>query len=134
MFAMKERDMGKFNGNGPHYCKNCGATEGIHQFSDDACPNRGEDQTGFKNPIYLNTYFDPQDWENKILEGRTLFDDYFLAAVQGAATTFAQINSNLSDADILELPRTLGDCAYDLAVEAMKKRNEYLSSKEKVNE
>jgi hypothetical protein len=28
----------------------------------------------------------------------------------------------------------LSDCAYDLAVEAMKKRNEYLSSKEKVNE
>jgi len=146
--------MEKFNGNGLHFCKNCGGTAGIHRADDWACPNRGEDQTGLKPAIFLNTKFEPQDWGEfdspsdiqsegikEILRNkkdglsypsgigkkygtRTLFDDYFLAVLQGVSTAAAASAPGGSIYD--EVPEILVSFSFDVAKAALKKREEYL--------
>jgi hypothetical protein len=107
----------KLNGMGPNYCKYCGGEYGIHQENTMRCPNRGEDQSGLRPAIFQNTTFEPQedkkDIDAGITQGRTVFDDYFLAAIQGMET--------------ISYPHTVLDLALEFTVAALKKRNEYLS-------
>jgi hypothetical protein len=134
MFHFKEDKMAEFIGLGPHYCKNCGGMEGLHRGTDMACPNRGEDQTGLKPEIFLNTKFEPQDYLGKkveTLEGRTLFDDYFLAAIQGISTAFAHINTEMSVEEYKELPGVFTKCAYDMAIVALEKRADHFAEERK---
>lgn len=109
------------------YCKNCGAMKGAHRAGDLACPNRGEDQTGLNPQIYETTYFEPQDYRNDLkvetLEGRTLFDDYFLAVLQGVSTSAA---SSVPE-DVEDIPDMLVNFSYEVATIAIKKREEYFS-------
>jgi hypothetical protein len=132
--------MARFNGEGSHYCKNCGGSVGVHRGSDMACPNRGEDQTGLVPEIYLDTSFEPQDREEQkgeltghkfeTLEGRTLFDDYFLASVNGLSISAVSDSRNMSHDDIEDLPNILVNFAFEITKAALKKREEYFSEKE----
>jgi hypothetical protein len=130
----------EFNGNGPKYCKNCGGMEGIHQSETDRCPNRGEDQTGLNPPIWSNTTFEPQEWEKESLpddmkrlplnqeirtEDRTLFDDYYIAAIQGAAMGFGDLHPT-SDDDVRTAARVFALFAFEVSKEAIKNRALYL--------
>jgi hypothetical protein len=133
--------LAKFNGQGFHYCKNCGAPKGIHRCDDLNCPNRGEDQTGLDPQIYMDTKFEPQDWEEKkeeltgqkfeTLEGRTLFDDYFLASVNGLSISAVSDSRNISPDDVEDFPNILVNFAFAITKAALKKREEYFSKKEK---
>jgi hypothetical protein len=129
----------EFNGNGPKYCKNCGGMEGIHQSETDRCPNRGEDQTGLNPPIWLHTTFEPQEWEKEFsddnerfplnkeigIEERSLFDDYYIATLQGVAMGLGGISPN-SDEEVKTAARVLAFMAKELTVEAIKNRALYL--------
>jgi hypothetical protein len=129
--------MPKFNGEGLYYCKNCGVGRGVHRATDMACPRNGEDQTGLNPQIYMDTKFESQGWQEKeelagqkfkTLEGRTLFDDYFLAALTGVSTIFG--TNGLTQEDVEELfPDLVITCAFDVAKAAMKKREEYFAGK-----
>jgi hypothetical protein len=130
--------MPKYNGNGPNFCKNCGGDEGIHHWETSACPLHGEDQTGKGKQLYADTRFDPQDWPEEpapvtvetTLEGRTLFDDYFIAAITGISTIFGA--SGLTEDQVASLfPNVVITCAYDVAKAAMKKREEHFSGVKK---
>jgi hypothetical protein len=132
--------MPKFNGEGPYYCKNCGGGRGVHRATDMACPHNGEDQTGLNPQIYMDTKFEPQGRQEKeeelagqkfqTLEGRTLFDDYFLAALTGISTILGA--SGLTQQEVEELfPDVVITCAFDVAKVAMKKREEYFSEAKK---
>jgi hypothetical protein len=134
--------MPKFNGEGPYYCKNCDGGRGIHQATDMACPHNGEDQTGLDPQIYMDTKFEPQDWPDKeelagqkfeTLEGRTLFDDYFLAALAGVSAIFRSDGLNQSEVEEF-FPDVVITCAFDVANAAMKKREEYFAGKVDENE
>jgi hypothetical protein len=57
------------------------------------------------------------------LEGRTLFDDYFLAVLQGVSTSAA----SSAPEDIEDIPDMLVNFSYEVATVAMKKREEYFS-------
>jgi hypothetical protein len=105
--------------------------EGAHRADDHACPNRGEDQTGLNPEIYETTHFEPQDYKYEwngikveTLEGRTLFDDYFLAVLQGVSTSAV---SPAPEVRFEEIPAMLVNFSYEVATAAMKKREEYFA-------
>jgi hypothetical protein len=126
--------MARYNGEGPNYCKNCGAEEGIHRADDMACPDRGREQTGLDPHIYGPTVFDPQEWVDEMivlktesLKGRTLFDDYFLALLSGVSVVMAHSHDQVVD-DIQALPNQIINLSFDMAVAAVNIRNEYMKS------
>jgi len=123
-------NMANFNGKGPRYCKFCDGEGGIHRADDLACPVNGEDQTGNKNPGYLEGFhFEPQEWQTEIekaeFQKKTIFDEYFIAALNCAS-------------NILDTPETLNELkeaneiivtwAYDLATSALVQRDHYLKT------
>jgi hypothetical protein len=130
--------MPNYNGHGPNFCKHCGGKEGIHHREISACPLHGEDQTGKEKQSYADTRFEPQDRPEEpapvtvetTLEGRTLFDDYFIGAITGISTIFGA--SGLTEDQVASLfPDVVITCAYDVAKAAMKKREEYFSGVKK---
>ena len=123
------KSMGKYNGQGPSQCKNCGGWEGVHRSYDMACPQGGEDQTGKKYPnFHSNISFEPQDWEEDLDRGatqdKTLFDEYFMAILPAVIQVYLTYTSD----DPNELKARAVDAAFVVAVDAMKKRNEYLKA------
>jgi hypothetical protein len=128
-YGMEGRErMGRYNGKGPNYCKNCGGGEGIHKADDMACPANGVDQTGSQFPRYAKgIYFDPQEWERDIENGvanvgKTLFDEYFIAAIQGLSVSLSGVEG--INPDDVNLDRFVS-FAFNIATAAVKKRNEY---------
>jgi hypothetical protein len=122
--------MARYNGKGPDYCKNCGGDEGIHRGDDLACPANGVDQTGRSNPRYIEgSIFEAQDWEEDIKngavkDGKTLFDEYFMAILPAIAQTYLTYTADNPD----DLINSSISTAFLLAIEAMKKRNEYMKT------
>jgi hypothetical protein len=61
--------------------------------------------------------------KHEFLEGRTLFDDYFLAVLHGVSTSAA----SSAPEDIEDIPDMLASFSYEVATLAIKKREEYFS-------
>lgn len=112
-YKLLRSHMPKFNGEGPYYRKNCGGGRDIHRATDMARP---------LNFVSL-----------KVADGRTLFDDYFLAALAGVSTIFGANGLTQSEVDKL-FPDVVITCAFDVAKAAMKKCEEYFARKVDQNE
>jgi hypothetical protein len=84
-----------------------------------------------KPEIFLDTKFEPQKCEESGVisitygNGRTLFDDYFLAVLQGVSTAAAAPDPDGSIYD--EIPEILVSFSFDVAKAAIKKREEYFT-------
>jgi len=132
--------MAMYNGKGPNYCKNCGVAHVQHRISNNTCPNLGGNQTGLSHPDpWLTSTFDPQEWGKKEpadmdrlplsqeirIEERTLFDDYYIAAIQSVTMNIGDINLS-GDGDIHTAARVLAFFAKELAVQAIRNRELYL--------
>ena len=124
--------MGKFNGKGPRYCKNCGKRDMDHRYRDHACPNGKRDKTGLDPDAFGPATFDPQDKEFSVDEDsptgkvnitmkncRNIFDDYFLAILQ--LVILDEEIEEFADAE------SAIDTAMKLTKKAMKMRDEYLT-------
>ncbi|MDR1046634.1 MAG: hypothetical protein LBL64_02585 [Treponema sp.] len=127
--------MPNYNGKGSYFCKNCGGGRGIHHWETMACPANGEDQTGNRKQEYTGTNFDPQDFFGslEVADSRTLFDDYFLAALASVSAIFSSDGLTQSEVEEL-LPDVVVACAFDITEAAMKKREEYFAGKVNKNE
>jgi hypothetical protein len=69
--------------------------------------------------------------EFETLEGRTLFDDYFIAAINGLSVSAVSDSRNMNLDDIEGFPNILAAFALEITKAALKKREEYFSEKEK---
>jgi hypothetical protein len=61
----------------------------------------------------------------EILEGRTLFDDYFLAVLHGISIDVGSHIQNIRDIEIIS--DSMVNFSYEVVEAAMKKREEYFS-------
>jgi hypothetical protein len=87
----------------------------------------------------VSIMFDEKECENKgfkwesleLKDGRTLFDDYFIAALQGASTIAASSAFVNNIEDIPNILDILVNFSYEAAALAMEKREEYFSGEKK---
>jgi hypothetical protein len=63
--------------------------------------------------------------------GRDLFDDYFVAAINGLSISALSGSGNIKLDDIEDLPNILVHFAFEITRAALKKRKEYFSEKER---